>query len=131
MLQSQALLLAPYPAGYTSTPRFMCGVSLFFLGMAINIHSDSILINLRKPGETGYKIPTGGMFEFVSGANFFGEIVEWTGFAIACWSLPATAFAVFTFCNTGPRGHQHHNNYLEKFKDAYPKQRKALIPFLW
>ena len=27
------------------------------------------------------------MFEYVSGANFFGEIVEWTGFAIATWSL--------------------------------------------
>jgi hypothetical protein len=25
--------------------------------MGINIHSDDILINLRKPGETGYKIP--------------------------------------------------------------------------
>ena len=27
------------------------------------------------------------MFEYVSGANFFGEIVEWTGFAIATWSF--------------------------------------------
>ena len=27
--------------------------------MAINIHSDSILRNLRKPGETTYKIPRG------------------------------------------------------------------------
>lgn len=30
----------------------------------------------------------GGMFQYVSGANFFGEILEWTGFAIASWSLP-------------------------------------------
>ncbi len=35
-----------------------------------------------------------------------GEIIEWTGFAIASWSLPALAFAVFTFCNTGPRGYK-------------------------
>jgi hypothetical protein len=32
-----------------------------------------------------------------------GEILEWTGFAIACQSLPATAFAVYTFCNLFPR----------------------------
>ena len=32
---------------------------LFYVGMAINIHSDYILRNLRKPGEVIYKIPTG------------------------------------------------------------------------
>jgi 3-oxo-5-alpha-steroid 4-dehydrogenase 1 len=46
----------------------------------------SVLRNLRKPGDTGYYIPKGGMFEYVSGANFFGEILEWTGFAIASGS---------------------------------------------
>jgi 3-oxo-5-alpha-steroid 4-dehydrogenase 1 len=71
------------------------------------------------------------MFQYVSGANFFGEILEWTGFAIAAGTLPATAFAFFTFCNTAPRGAQHHANYLEKFKEEYPKDRKAVIPFLW
>lgn len=31
----------------------------------------------------------GGAFDFVSGANFFGEILEWAGYAVAAWSLPA------------------------------------------
>jgi len=66
----------------------------------------------------------------VSGANFFGEIVEWTGWAIAGASLPAVAFAVFSFCNIGPRGFQHHQWYLKKFEN-YPKNRRAVIPFLW
>ena len=48
------------------------------------------------------------MFEFVSGANFFGEIVEWSGFAVASWSFPALAFALFTALNIGPRAVQHH-----------------------
>lgn len=38
---------------------FPLGLVLFYLGMAINIHSDYILRNLRKPGEVIYKIPTG------------------------------------------------------------------------
>jgi 3-oxo-5-alpha-steroid 4-dehydrogenase len=50
----------------------------------------------------------GGMFNYVSGANFFGEIVEWTGFAVACWSVPAAAFAMFTACFIGPRAVNHH-----------------------
>lgn len=35
------------------------GLLLFYIGMAINIHSDFILRNLRKPKEVIYKIPTG------------------------------------------------------------------------
>ena len=34
-----------------------------------------------------YAIPYGGMFEYVSGANYYGEILEWCGYALACWSL--------------------------------------------
>lgn len=32
---------------------------MWFLGCIINIHSNHILRNLRKPGETDYKIPRG------------------------------------------------------------------------
>lgn len=97
--------------------------------MYINLSADDILRNLRKPGDTGYYIPKGGMFEYVSGANFLGEIMEWTGFALASGTAPACCFALFTACNIGPRALQHHQWYLRKFDD-YPKQRKALIPFL-
>lgn len=115
------------------------GFLLFVVGMTINIHSDHILRSLRKPGETVYRIPqgktgpdpdnnltvphqdlqdlnsflSGGMFEFVSGANFFGEMVEWCGYAIAAWSLPTFAFAFFTVCSIGPRAY-HHHRYLHQ-----------------
>ena len=48
------------------------------------------------------------MFSYVSGANFFGEILEWWGFFLISPSLPTIAFAVFTSCNIGPRAVQHH-----------------------
>lgn len=35
------------------------GLFLFLLGMGINIHSDLLLRQLRKPGEVTYKIPQG------------------------------------------------------------------------
>eukprot|EP00730_Choanoeca_flexa_P015962 TRINITY_DN7450_c0_g1_i1.p1 TRINITY_DN7450_c0_g1~~TRINITY_DN7450_c0_g1_i1.p1 ORF type:complete len:265 (+),score=35.08 TRINITY_DN7450_c0_g1_i1:999-1793(+) len=131
MQSARLLRLEVYPDNWIYDPRFIFGTALFFTGMAINIHSDYTLISLRKPGETGYKIPKGGMFTYVSGANFLGEIVEWTGFAIACWSGVAAAFAFFTACNIGPRAVQHHRWYQDKFKDEYPKSRKALIPFVY
>jgi len=96
----------------------------------MNMMSDEILRNLRKPGETGYKIPKGGMFRYVSGANFLGEIIEWSGFALATASFEASAFAIFTFCNLAPRAYHHHLWYQNEFKDKYPR-RKALIPFVF
>ena len=50
----------------------------------------------------------GGMFEYVSGGNYASEICEWAGFALAAGTLPAAAFALFTFCNLAPRAHHHH-----------------------
>jgi len=43
------------------------GIALFISGMVINIHADHILRNLRKPGETGYKIPQG---KHIAGYSF-------------------------------------------------------------
>lgn len=118
-----------YPASWLVGPRFIVGCGLWAVGMAVNVHSDHILIHLRKPGERGYKVPRGGCFRWLSAPNFAGEILEWAGFAVACWSLEAAAFAVFTACNIGPRGLQHHRWYQTKFVD-YPKDRAALIPFV-
>merc|ERR1712196_348879 len=124
--------LHAYEASWVWQPQFLVGVFTFIAGFVINNHADHILRNLRKPGDTGYYIPKGGMFSFVSGANFFGEILEWTGFAIACNSWSGLSFALATFLNTAPRGWQHHQWYLKKFKEEYPKLgRKAVIPFIW
>jgi 3-oxo-5-alpha-steroid 4-dehydrogenase 1 len=40
------------------------------------------------------------------------------------------AFALYTAANVGPRALVNHRWYRERFPD-YPKQRKALIPFLF
>jgi steroid 5-alpha-reductase/3-oxo-5-alpha-steroid 4-dehydrogenase 1 len=118
-----------YTDAWLTDPRFIIGLLIFFAGFAINLHADTVLIHLRKPGETGYKIPEGGMYRFITCPNYFGEILEWTGFAIASWSLPGLAFALYTAANVGPRAFSNHQWYLEKFPD-YPKERKALIPFI-
>jgi protein-S-isoprenylcysteine O-methyltransferase Ste14 len=115
--------------GWLADPRFLAGAALFVLGFGINQHADWILMNLRKPGESGYKIPHGGLYRFVSCPNYLGEILEWTGWAIATWSLPGLAFALYTAANLAPRALSHHQWYREKFPD-YPSERRALIPFL-
>ncbi len=119
-----------YPLEWLQTPQFIIGTFIFAVGMVINWQSDNTLIHLRKPGETGYKIPQKGLFRYVSCPNLLGEVIEWGGFAILTWSLPGLAFFVWTFANLVPRAVSHHKWYQEKFPD-YPKERKAVFPFIW
>jgi 3-oxo-5-alpha-steroid 4-dehydrogenase 1 len=119
-----------YPSSWLADPRFIAGAMLFYAGYFINKQSDGILRGLRKPGETGYKIPYGGMYRFVSCPNYFGEIIEWTGWAILTWSFGGMAFAVWTVCNLAPRAYAHHLWYKKKFP-LYPPERKSLIPYIF
>ena len=104
------------------------GIFIFLSGFIINQVSDSKLIGLRKTFK-GYKIPHGWLFEYISCPNLFGEIIEWIGFAIIAWNVPALAFAIWTFCNLVPRALNHHAWYHEHF-DNYPKRRKAVFPYI-
>lgn len=118
-----------YDLSWLTDWRFILGVTLFAVGMIINVSSDEKLIGLRKGGKTGYFIPRGGLFNYVSSPNLFGEIIEWLGWAMMSWCLPAFSFALWTIANLIPRAIDHHRWYIRRFDD-YPKKRKAVIPFL-
>jgi len=120
---------ANYTNYWFSDIRFISGSILFFTGLYINWKADNMLIHLRKPGETGYKIPQGWLFEKISCPNLFGELIEWLGFAILCWNLPAFTFLIWTAANLIPRAIAHHKWYKEKFNE-YPADRKAILPFI-
>jgi steroid 5-alpha reductase family enzyme len=109
---------------------FFAGAILFVMGLLLNVHSDHLLRRLRGPGESGYRVPFGGAFAYVSAPNYLGEIIEWVGFALAAGTLAAWAFALFTFANLAPRALANHRWYREQFTN-YPPERRALIPFLW
>ncbi|NRB38217.1 MAG: DUF1295 domain-containing protein [Pseudomonadales bacterium] len=121
--------LREYPIEWLYDPRFIIGLILFFIGFVINIHSDNILINLRAPGDTDYKIPKGGMYKYISCPNYLGEIIEWVGFAIMSWSLMGAVYAIWVAVPLIAQSLETHKWYIEKFKDEYPNNRKAIMPF--
>lgn len=110
-------------------PRFIAGILLFVTGMLINIRSDQMLIRLRNGNTKGYSIPHGGLFRYISCPNFFGEIIEWGGYALLTWCLPTLSFFLWTVFNLVPRARDHHRWYRNTFPD-YPRKRKAVIPFI-
>lgn len=119
-----------YSDSWLSGLHFLIGGALFAFGFFINRQADLTLRNLRPAGTTAYKIPYGGMYRWISCPNYCGEIMIWLGWAIATWSLPGLAFAVWTAANLVPRARSHQKWYKEHFPE-YPLNRKTLFPGLW
>ena len=117
--------LAPeglYTDAWLGTPSFWLGVILFFIGMGINLHSDSVI---------RHYLPQKGMYRYVTSGNYFGELVEWIGFAVLTCSPAAWVFVLWTFANLAPRANSIRNRYREEFgKDAVGK-KKRMIPFIY
>lgn len=113
-----------------SSARLWAGVALFAVGAAVNLHSDAVLRGLRRGQDRGYHVPHAGLHRLVASPNYLGELVEWGGFAVAAWTLPALAFFVFTAANLVPRAAKHLAWYRATFPE-YPKARKALVPGLF
>ncbi|RNF01021.1 3-oxo-5-alpha-steroid 4-dehydrogenase [Trypanosoma rangeli] len=119
------------------------GSVVFFAGMWVNVCSDYGLLRLKaKPPKGTRKIPHGGLFKYVSCANFFGEIVEWCGYTLVVWSttaaskaeagLAACSFFLYVMANLLPRGRSHHAWYEKHFGSAYKAlRRRVVIPYLY
>lgn len=121
-----------YPVSWLWSPAFIIGVCVFFAGMAINWHSDYIIRHLRKPGDRGHYIPRGGMFRFVTSANYLGEFIEWVGFAVLTWSWAGAVFALWTFANLAPRARSLHRRYLSEFGQEYASlRRRYILPLIY
>lgn len=121
-----------YTAAWLKSPQFIIGTIIFIFGMAVNMHSDKIIRKLRKNGNTEHHIPRGGMFRWVSSANYFGEFIEWVGFAVLTWSWAGAVFALWTFANLAPRAVSIRNRYEAEFGEEFTKlKRKSIIPFIF
>lgn len=126
--------LAPekFYADWLAKPCFWIGAVIFLIGMAINLHSDHIIRSLRKEGDTRHYIPYGGMFRYVTSANYFGEVTEWVGFAIASWSWAGVVFVLWTFANLAPRAASLRRRYEQEFGEEFTRlNRKRIIPFIY
>jgi len=121
---------ANYDTSWLWSLSFITGLVIFAIGAFINWRADSLLIALREDGSTGYKIPHGFLFDKISCPNHMGEMLEWCGYALMSFNLPALAFAIWTLANLIPRALAHHKWYKSHF-DEYPEKRKAFLPGIW
>lgn len=121
-----------YAMAWLLDPRFILGTLLFCSGMLINIRSDAYIRSLRKQGDSKHYYPCGGMYRFVTSANYFGELLEWLGFAVLTWSSAGFLFVFWTACNLVPRSDTIYKKYAQDFPQEFARFRpKRIIPFIY
>ncbi len=121
-----------YTPSWLATPQFIGGTVLFLSGFAFNLRSDYIIRHLRVDGDTNHYLPQQGLFRYVTCANYFGELMEWLGFAVLTWSLSGLVFFLWTFANLVPRAHAVYDKYLQEFPVQMAAQpRKRIFPFIY
>jgi len=136
ILQGGNLYWYPNPdyalgTAYLLRPSSLIGLFLFALGMAINLHSDHVIRHLRQPGDTRHYLPNQGLYRMVTSANYLGELMEWTGFAIVAATPAAWVFPIWTAANLVPRAHAIHRKYRKEFGDAAVGNRKRILPYIY
>ena len=100
-----------YDLSWLVSWQFSAGGLIFLTGFVINKTADEKLRKLRNGNIEEYVLPEGWLFKYISCPHYFGEIIEWGGWAIMTWSLPGLAFFIFTFANLFPRGIASHKWY--------------------
>ena len=103
--------------------------ALFFLFELLNLKTHIILKNLRKPGTTERNIPYGWGFGLVSSANYFWESLAWIVFCIQAQVIGGYVYLAAAIVQMTLWAIKKHKRYRSEFPD-YPKNRKAIFPFL-
>ena len=70
------------------------------------------------------------MYRYVTSANYFGEIVEWAGWAILTCSLSGLVFLWWTIANLVPRANAIWCRYREEFGDAVENGNECSLSFI-
>lgn len=122
-----------YPLSWFWSPQFIIGTVIFFLGMAINMQSDRIIRNLRQDDkDNNYYLPKGGFFNKINSANYFGELLEWFGFAILSWSIAGWVFLLWSCANIIPRSKRVYERYSQFWGDDFKKlNRYKIFPWIY
>jgi very-long-chain enoyl-CoA reductase len=105
-------------------------VFLFFSAEIKNLKCHLILKGLKEKNQGEKGIPYGEGFEYVSCANYFWEFLAWSFFSLFVNLASFYVFTLFGFLIMRAWAIKKHKEYLKTFADRYPKNRKAIIPFL-
>ncbi|XP_020278245.1 polyprenol reductase-like isoform X1 [Pseudomyrmex gracilis] len=115
--------------------QLLC-VLIFLWSTYTQLKSNYILAGLRKNQHGDvvtkeHKIPTGGLFNYVSNPLQLTEILVYLALSAVLWQASTFHYVtVFVIINQVEYAYLSHQWYRNTFK-SYPKERKIIIPYIW
>ena len=93
-----------------------------------------ILANLRPAGTSGYVIPRGFLFNFITCPNYTAEILGWVAFTVATQTVPAAFFTGVGAAQMAAWAAGKHRRLRKTFngqdgREKYPRRWIMLPPF--
>ncbi|EAX97794.1 3-oxo-5-alpha-steroid 4-dehydrogenase family protein [Trichomonas vaginalis G3] len=106
--------------------------AIVFIALAVvTAYYDYQICQLRTHGDSGYRIPQGTLFKYISGPNYLFELLTWTFYMLfVSFNLEGVSFGLWLLVNITGRAEASHSWYNSFFKTKYPQDRTAYIPFV-
>ncbi|KAI8327267.1 3-oxo-5-alpha-steroid 4-dehydrogenase-domain-containing protein [Choanephora cucurbitarum] len=114
---------------HNNTLLSQLGLALFFVGEGLNLYHHWILRSLREPGQTAYKIPVGGFFDYVWCPHYTCEIISFIAFFLVTQHLFVLLLQLGSTGYLGVRAYNTKMWYQKKFKSV--PHRACLVPWLF
>lgn len=80
---------------------------------------------------SAYRVPSGGLFDYVTMPHYFFEITAWCGIALATQQLNACLVALGMASYLSGRAMATTRWYKDKFGKEWPEERRHLVPFVF
>eukprot|EP00980_Cylindrotheca_fusiformis_P019318 scaffold6638_cov127-Cylindrotheca_fusiformis.AAC.2 len=116
-----------------SSRTAVISIVIFSIGISGNFYHHYILATLRSPDDKTYKIPRGGLFEYVTAPHYLFELIGWFGMAYSAQHALTTFIAVDMLLYLADRAQGQTKWYMthQHLKEKYPDNRKHLIPLVF
>ncbi|KAL0579617.1 Very-long-chain enoyl-CoA reductase [Marasmius crinis-equi] len=105
--------------------------SIWALFQFLNFSAHWTLRNLRPAGTRKRAIPYGIGFSLVSCPNYFFESMAWLTISVMTGSYAAYFFTAVSTAQMLSWASKRHRAYKKEFGKEYPRNRKAMIPFVF
>jgi len=104
-----------------------------FMSLLSNIHLSAVqeYRDLHPEGNQLLAIPQHHGFRKVSCANYFWQLCCWVVIAFCSKTLVGYIYLCWKFFELNQKAQKIHYQYVAKYRDEYPQDRRALIPYLF